>query len=333
MSLTDEQFKEQHLTLLEQKHMDTINNIKQLQDLEKYMFQNLEKINNQDSSDVHQQQQIIARINELSQMRTGLFNQLKNMYSSTQSELNDQRHMLADQLSVVGIVENELNKAKQNLTALTNDKNNKLRLVEIGNYESSRYKAHIGVMQIIAVSSLILLVLSFLLQRGYLPSNVSSGLILITLVVAVVLVLNRVFDIMSRSNLDFDKYNFYYDKAQMQPGYETVIEHDRKFFHKLGGQLSSDFGAAKDELNQTLQGLKQTADSVSGQISSEIGSASNQITQTVDNIGNMTQVNNQIGALTTESFKVNETVSASNRNKNKNIEPMLTEGYEHFANY
>ncbi len=310
MSLTDEQFKAEHLTLLEEKHMDTINNIKKLQDLEKYMFQNLEKINNQDSSDIHQQQQIISRINELSGMRTGLFNQLKNMYSGTQTELNDQRTMLADQITLVGIVENELNKAKQNLTALTNDKNNKLRLVEIGNYESSRYKAHIGIMQIIAVSSLILLAISFLLQSGYLPSNISSALILITLFIAIVLVLNRVFDIMSRSNLDFDKYNFYYDKAQMQPGYETVIEHDRKFFHKLGGQLSSEFGASKDQLNQTLHGLTQTADS----------------------IGNMTEVNNQIGALTTESFKVNDRVSVSN-NKNRIVESMVTEGYDQYAKY
>lgn len=321
MSLTQSQFNSEHGQLLEEKHNATLQNIKNLQDLEKYMFQNLEKVSNQDSTNIQEQQQIIAKINEVSGIRSNLFNQLKNVYASTQMELTNERKDLAEQIMVVRVVENELNQAKENLTALTNDRDNKLRLVEIGNYESSRYEAHIGIMKIVSIASVIVLLISIGLQKGYIPSNIASGLILTSVVVSVLLILNRIRDILSRSNTDFDEYNFYYDRAQTQPGYETVIEHDKAFFHKLGGEARSEFNASKDKLNNTLNGLAKTADSMGS----------------MGSMGSMIDVNKQIGALTTESFKVQERVSGtvhSENSKNKKMmTPVETEGYDNFAKY
>ncbi len=44
MSLTNEQFNQQRPALLNEKHQNVLENIRKLQEIEKYMFQNLEKL-------------------------------------------------------------------------------------------------------------------------------------------------------------------------------------------------------------------------------------------------------------------------------------------------
>lgn len=267
MSLTNEQFNQEHSMLLREKHTETIKNIRELQELEKYMFQNLERLTGQDDQS-QQEDQIVEKINELSNMRIGLFNELKNMYSSNQDELNATRTQLADQIGVVGIVEDELNRLKTNIDTLKQEKDSKVRMVQIGNYEASKYNSHIGVMKIVVFSSLIILASSLLLQNGIIPPMVSTGIIMVTIIVGVIMVMNGIFDMMSRNNMDYSKYDFAFDPAQLKPGYETVYEHDKKFFSKLGGEFRSGYNSAKDQISNTVGGLSKTASSLSSDMSS-----------------------------------------------------------------
>jgi hypothetical protein len=245
MSLTKAEFKQEHGMLLAEKHQQTIQSIRQLQDMEKYMFQNLEKINSQEGDDAIQQKQIVDKINELSDMRIGLFNQLKDVYASAQNELNDGRVSLADQVSMVGVVENELNRTKENVQALRNDKNNKMRMVQIGTYESQRYHAHAAIMKQIAIAGAIILVAIILYQQDILPGRVMSGIVVVTGAFTLISILWKVFDLMMRNNLNFNQYNFPVNKAAMKPGYQTVYQHDVKFFDKLGGQVEGELGQMK----------------------------------------------------------------------------------------
>ena len=113
---------------------NTIKNIQELQELEKYMFQNLQNINKADSSASNESAIIQKRINELSTMRQNLFTQLKNMYTNVQANAANNRGDLADQIAVVEIVEKELSSAKANLNQLIAERDNKLRMVQIGEY-------------------------------------------------------------------------------------------------------------------------------------------------------------------------------------------------------
>ena len=61
-----------HLRDLEEKHNETIQNIQNLQELEKYMFQNLQKMTPGGSQSALEQEAIVNKINELKNMRTGL---------------------------------------------------------------------------------------------------------------------------------------------------------------------------------------------------------------------------------------------------------------------
>lgn len=297
MSLSKNEFNDEHAMLLREKHNETLKNIRELQEIEKYMFQNLEKVSGIDNRS-EEESQIVNKINELSEMRMGLFSQLKNMYSSNQEELNSSRSQLADQITVVGVVEDELNRLKTNIDLLNTEKNNKTRMVQIGNYESDRYQAHISIMQIVVISSLIILASSLLLQNGIIPGSVSSGIIMITVAGSIIMIMTKIFDMISRNNMDYNKYDFTTDPEQLKPGYETVYEHDKIFFDKLGGEIRSEYNKTKKEISDTMDGLSKTVSSAESDLSKAISSSGSDSSSLTSNTMNKPNATVNVGGST-----------------------------------
>lgn len=297
MSLSKNEFNDEHAMLLREKHNETLKNIRELQEIEKYMFQNLEKVSGIDNRS-EEESQIVNKINELSEMRMGLFSQLKNMYSSNQEELNSSRSQLADQITVVGVVEDELNRLKTNIDLLNTEKNNKTRMVQIGNYESDRYQAHISIMQIVVISSLIILASSLLLQNGIIPGSVSSGIIMITVAGSIIMIMTKIFDMISRNNMDYNKYDFTTDPEQLKPGYETVYEHDKIFFDKLGGEIRSEYNKTKKEISDTMDGLSKTISSAESDLSKAISSSGSDSSSLTNNTMNKPNATVNVGGST-----------------------------------
>lgn len=297
MSLSKNEFNDEHAMLLREKHNETLKNIRELQEIEKYMFQNLEKVSGIDNRS-EEESQIVNKINELSEMRMGLFSQLKNMYSSNQEELNSSRSQLADQITVVGVVEDELNRLKTNIDLLNTEKNNKTRMVQIGNYESDRYQAHISIMQIVVISSLIILASSLLLQNGIIPGSVSSGIIMITVAGSIIMIMTKIFDMISRNNMDYNKYDFTTDPEQLKPGYETVYEHDKIFFDKLGGEIRSEYNKTKKEISDTMDGLSKTVSSAESDLSKAISSSGSDSSSLTNNTMNKPNATVNVGGST-----------------------------------
>ena len=81
----------------------------------------------------------------------------------------------------------------------------------------------------------------------------------VALVVGAVMVGRKLLDIGSRSPLNFDKYDFSSETViqQTQPGYETVLEHDKRAFAKMiyGAETSY------DDARKQLSGYTQSAGS------------------------------------------------------------------------
>ena len=270
--LTNAEFNNEHKQLLEEKHQLTVNNIQELQEIERFMYQNLEKLNSSGTSDAAQEEQIINRINELTQMRIGLFNQLKNMYTTSTTELTENRNALTDQIAMVGIVEDELNKTKHNLKAMENDKTNSLRMVEIGTYQMQRYNAHTYIMKIIVLTAVIVLAFSILLQKQMIPSKIAVACITVTLSIALIVLFRNIYDLFRRSNLVYDQYTWGFNKAELKPGYESVIDHDELFFSKLESEAKSGYKKTKSELSsgyeKTMSGLSKLGNNLSSDVSS-----------------------------------------------------------------
>ena len=202
------QFAEQHPALLGQKHQVTIKNLKDLQDVEKYMFNNLQSLNKASPDSLQESQMIKTRLDELSATRMALFKQLKTMYKDQQRQTSDSRGNLADQITMTKVVENELDNAKKELAALEQERLNKKRLVELGEYEYDRYRSHKNIMKVIAYGGLAVLLLVILMQQPWFPPAIGVGAIVLIISIVVITIWGRMMNNFSRTNLFWDKFDW-----------------------------------------------------------------------------------------------------------------------------
>ena len=114
-----------------QNNEQILTDIQSLQQMEQQLFNSLET---NTTLSPQQQQQIVEKMNQLSNMRINLYQTLSGVNSFFQNSLSSSVGTLQEQTVAIGIVENELNYAKKNLELLESEKNNKIRLVEINDY-------------------------------------------------------------------------------------------------------------------------------------------------------------------------------------------------------
>ena len=198
----------EHPALLGQKHQMTIQNLKDLQDVEKYMFNNLQSLNKSSPDAIEESQMIKTRLDELSATRMALFKQLKTMYKNQQRQTSDSRGNLTDQLTMTKVIENELNNAKKELEALEQERLNKKRLVELGEYEYDRYRSHKNILKIITYGALAVLLFVILMGQPWFPKAIGVGCICLIIVIVLVTIAGRMATNFSRTNLYWDKFDY-----------------------------------------------------------------------------------------------------------------------------
>jgi PAN domain len=200
----------QNYESLQERNQQALTDIAQLQTTEKQLYDSLDNVN----LTTEQKQQIIARINDISQMRLNIYANLKDMYSYYQENVSSSRNTLGEQMVAVDIIENELNEAKRRLNLIQDQKYNKLRMVEINTYYGKRYNAHKNVMKTIAIVCVPIIILGVLSNNGILPPRISALLIGIVVLVGVVLVGSQLIDMSNRDSMNWDEYNWYFDKSK-----------------------------------------------------------------------------------------------------------------------
>ncbi len=193
---------------LQERNDQVINNIKSLQTMELDLYNSLE--NQKLTSE--QKQQIIDRINQLSQMRINMYANLKNSYSNYQQNVSASRNTLNDQMVSIDVIENELNDSKRRLNLLQAEKNNKIRLVGINTYYGKQYNAHKQIMKTVVFVCVPVLILTILANKGILPSQLNALISGIIIIIGVIVVGYQIIDLSNRDNMNFDEYNWYFDK-------------------------------------------------------------------------------------------------------------------------
>ena len=118
VSSTPYGLSESNLSDMQSSHKETLSNIQDLQNMEKALYSQLDTTTNGTTLSQDDQEQIITRINELSAMRTNMFESLKEIYTFQAGNVANTRNDLVNQITTAGIVENELNNAKKTLEAL-----------------------------------------------------------------------------------------------------------------------------------------------------------------------------------------------------------------------
>ena len=193
---------------LQERNQQVLNSISQLQTQEKDLYSSLEDVN----LTSEQKKMIINRINEISQIRINLYSGLKDMFSFFKNNVSTSRDTLGQTMEAVDILENELNQSKKKINLIEDQKNNKLRLVQINTYFGKRYNAHSKLMKTIVILCIPILILSILANNGILPSNIYGLLVIIILVIGCIIISLQLIDISNRSNMNWDEYAWYFNE-------------------------------------------------------------------------------------------------------------------------
>jgi hypothetical protein len=218
-SLTSENLNES-----DKQQEELIKQITDLQNKEKELYVKLETMSAA-GAPVNEQEQIINKINDLSDERIALFNQITAMYNQMQTNVANTRVDLVDQMTVVGVVEQQLNASKASLNELKSTQQGKMRMVEINTYYGKQYQAHTELMKLIIMICIPLLILAILRKKNIIPNNIAKYLISIIIVIGVIVIARRMWDLAWRDNMNYDEYDWAFDPADTDP---TVWEYDKE---------------------------------------------------------------------------------------------------------
>ena len=219
----------------------TLKEIENLQKMEQALYRQLEAASAAGNPSADQDA-VIARINSLAQMRVSLFESLDQMYKIMQGRVAQSRVDLVDQITVAKVAEQQMNQAKKSLEILHDEKNEKMRMVEINTYYGDRYRAHTDLMKLVTLFAAIVLVLAILRKQTWLPipDNIMTGLIALTIAIGIFMVVRRMWDLSSRNNMNYQEYEWSWDPASYDP---TVIQYDAQQLGLASDSISG--GAAK----------------------------------------------------------------------------------------
>jgi hypothetical protein len=200
---------------ISQNNEQTLNDIQSLQQMEQDLFNNLET---NTTLTTKQQEQIIEKMNQLTNMRINLYQTLSSVNDFYNSALKTSTGTLKEQTTAIGIVESELNRSKKRLDFLETEKNNKIRLVEINDYYGDKYAEHSHLMKIIIFTLVPIIIIAFLNNKGILPNMVYNILIVIVSFIGAVYMWKSYTSIIMRDNMNYQEYDFYFDPKSAPKG-------------------------------------------------------------------------------------------------------------------
>ena len=192
----------------EEKGTDMINDIEHLQTIEMDLFSNLEKGMANNSLSSEEKNKIVEQINKVSDIRVKLFETLHNLNQHYQQTVSASGNVINQQLNAVVIVENELNTSKARLKAIEEDKNNKMRLVEINTYYGEKYSDQTDLMKWVVYFCIPIIILAYLASKQILPNFIYKGLLILILVAAVIVLGWKLVLVYSHDNMNYQEYKF-----------------------------------------------------------------------------------------------------------------------------
>jgi hypothetical protein len=198
----------QDYTSLKQSNAQAITDITHLQEIEKRLFDTLEQSLSQGTLTTPQKDSLVQQINQISQMRSNVYQTIGGVNMFYTQNLNTASDTLADQTQAIQIVEKELNAAKKRLREIQDYKLNKLRLVEINTYYGERYAAHTHIMKLIIFTFVPILILAYLQNKGYISNWLFSYLTIIIGFIGVCFLLYNIRSIYLRDNMMFHEYDW-----------------------------------------------------------------------------------------------------------------------------
>jgi hypothetical protein len=102
------------------------------------------------------------------------------------------------------------------LEVLEEEKNNKIRLVEINTYYGDKYAEHSQLMKIVIFTLIPVIILAFLNNKGILPRGIYFILIIIASAIGGYFFWIKFASIITRDNMNYQEYNWQFDPNNVQ---------------------------------------------------------------------------------------------------------------------
>ena len=190
---------------------DLLGEISQLQETEKQLYniltKNAEKValGKKDTMSDSEITTLTTQINSLSAARVNIYNALsKNFQQGVVLEKSVQ-DSIEQQTTTLKLLETELNNSKKNLAKIKDEKYNQLKMIEINNYFSKQYDAHIKLMKLTTIVGVCML--ATLSLRYFEPLKVASTpLFHIVTLIGVFFILKILIDMYLRRGDKYDEY-------------------------------------------------------------------------------------------------------------------------------
>lgn len=195
-------------TNLQEINSKTLNDIQNLQKIEKDLFNSLENKTLQNPVSSEELTKVVNKVNDISQMRINLYKSLNNLNTFYNSELNNSTHTLKQQTRAIQIVENELNQSKKKLEIIEREKNNKIRIVEINNYFGEKYAEQTSLLIAILFFLFLFIVISILFKKNIIPRTLYIILLILVGIYGIYNLSNHLYSIIIRDNMNYQEYNW-----------------------------------------------------------------------------------------------------------------------------
>jgi len=187
-----------------------LRDIQSLQDLEKNLLNDLATKTNLTTS---QQQELVTKIADVSNLRINLYSTLHGINYNFTTDVKNTRDTLSDQLVTIQIVEGELMEAQKKLGILEQEKEDKLRLLEINDYYGEKFGQQKTFMAIFVLELVVVLLLVVLYTRGIVGKTIFySGIVVVGIIS--LFTLGRIgYNMFRRSKMDYQKYDFSFNAS------------------------------------------------------------------------------------------------------------------------
>jgi len=245
---------------IQQNNEQILNDIQSLQQMEQQLFNNLESNPNLTPEE---QEKIINKMNQLSDMRINLYKTLSGVNNYFQKALDTSIGSLQEQTIAIGIVEDELNRAKNRLQVLEEEKNNKIRLVEINTYFGDKYAEHSQLMKIIIYTLVPIIIIVLLNNNGILPNFIYYILMVIIVLIGSYFFWTRYASIITRDNMNYEEYDWYFNPESAPSGSSSITDPwktDVNLGTCIGQACCSDGQVYDSKLDKCIVSIKPKAE-------------------------------------------------------------------------
>jgi len=224
---------------------DILDNITKLQAAEQELINQLDSLTSTTGYDTAAATSLVSKINSIADARMAMFNTISTNANIIQSGVADSRVDLVSQLTLQSVVEDQLNKAKAQLESVSSRNDTKLRMVEINTYYGQRYEAQSNLMKKIILVCLPVLIVFILKKKNIIPETISNYLLGIIIAVGAIIILRNIWDIFTRSNIDFNAYDWNYEVSDPASQSPTVWQYNKEHmfnFDNLFANLMTNLG-------------------------------------------------------------------------------------------